>query len=136
MKNTPRTTAALEQALRHGVPPLPPADAARVSRACLSLADAAPAPRHRPHFLAKPAIRAAAGLLFLASAALLIRPAARPGTPAAPLPPLTADAFLYPFGALADTQTFADLAVESGKLAADLADLTAILNEHTLSILF
>ena len=133
MRKKSNPSTALETALRQTVPPLRAADPARVLSACARVTAAPPVPPLLlPQTFIKPLLRVAACCALLFGIAVLLRPR----TPAATvpnLPPVTFNGLT----ALRHAQALDNsLASEAATLASDLADLTAVLNERSLAILF
>ncbi len=133
MRKKSNSATALEAALRQAVPSLRSADPARVSKACARIAATPPvSPLHLPQTFIKPLLRVAACCALLLGIAVLLRPR-QPAETVPNLPSVT----LNDFTALMPKQAFENsLASEAANLATDLADLTAALNERSLSILF
>ena len=133
MQKNPAPATALETALRQAAPPLRAADPARVAQACARIAAAPPvSPLRLPQTFLKPLRRVAACLALLFVATVLLRPR----QPAVIVPELPSVTF-SDLAALMHTQTLeTSLNGEASNLAADLADLSAVLNERSLAILF
>jgi hypothetical protein len=123
----------MEERLRKSAPPLRAPDARRVAKACAHLASApSVSPLREPATFTKPLLRVAACLALLFGIALLMRPSKQ----AAPVPALPSMTF-NDLAALMKTSDLENaLASEVTDLASDLADLTAVLNDRTLAILF
>ena len=133
MRNTQHTRESLESALRQSAPPLRTADHARVEKACTRIASVPPLSALRePQTFMKPLLRIAACAALMLGIALLVRP--KPQNAAAlKLPSVS----LNDLTALMGSQNLENtLACEADALAADLACLTAILNDRSLAILF
>ncbi|MEI7901344.1 MAG: hypothetical protein WCK89_13920 [bacterium] len=133
MRKNPTLQAATEEKLRQSAPRLHAPDPARVAKACMRIASAPPhAPLRQLHTFAKPLLRVAACLALLFGVARLLRPT--PKTAAVPAwPSIT----FNDLATLMGTQDLENtLAGEASALAADLAELTAVLNDRTLAILF
>lgn len=140
--NTPTNReTAVEMRLRQTVPPLREPDLSRVSAACVRAASSSSAsPLREPRTFIRPLLRVAASFALLLGVAVLMRPkhpaAERLARPAVP-PSLPAVATFRDLADLMQRQDLANsLASEADNLSADLTDLTARLNERTLSILF
>jgi hypothetical protein len=133
MPNEPTHQTGFEKKLRQSVPTLCAPDPARVAEACARIASAPPvSPLREPRTFTKPLLRVAACLALLFGIALLLRPA-RQAAPVSPLPSITFDGLAV----LMKTQDLENtLACEATDLAADLAALSAALNDRTLAILF
>jgi hypothetical protein len=134
MRKNLQSQTALEERLRQNVPPLRAPDLTRVSRACMRSVSAPPvSPLRKPHTFTQPLLRVAACLTLLAGVALLIRPKPLATT----FPALPSAATFYELTTLMGTQSLENaLACEAADLASDLADLTAVLNDRTLALLF
>ncbi len=136
MRNLAEKNMNVEERLRRSVPPLRPADLARVATAFgrIKVGGDQPAPLCARQTFARPLIRTAAGLvLLLGLAAVLMRPQPPPAIAGADVPQMTTT-----FGDVADLiqrQEFA-LSGEADNLTDDLVVLTDALNENALAILF
>ena len=127
----------LEERLKRSVPPLAPANPARVAAACRRIAEAGAPPRQlAPISLMRRLARAAACLALAAGLASVLTRHYQPSrtTGEVNMPQVAT------FGDLADlmqNQKLAQaLAGEAANLTDDLANLTEALNTSTLSILF
>jgi hypothetical protein len=142
MNKRAQCQTTIEDLLRKSAPALRPPVASRVAAACERAAAApAPSPLREPRTFTRPLLRVAACLALLLGVAALMRPrppAAPPPQPTAAVPPsLPAVATFRDLADLMQRQELAtSLASEADNLTADLVDLTAILNERTLAILF
>lgn len=133
MRKNPTRQTDLETRLRRSVPPLRAPDPARVAKACARTAAAPPlSPLRAPRTFTRPLLRVAACLALLAGVVLLLRPPPR-ATPVPALPSLS----FNDLATLMKTQDLENsLAGEAADLASDLSDLTAVLNDRSLAILF
>ena len=133
MLNKQHKIEALENDLRQAAPPLGTPDHECVARACARIASSRPpSPLMNPHTFAKPLLRVAACLVLLCGLALLMRTKPQ-NTATLAFPTVT----FNELKTLTGTQNLESaLACEAADIATDLADLTTILNDRTLSILF
>ena len=133
MKNNPISPTMLEKRLRSGVPPLREPNPSRVDNACARLASPpALTPLRDPRTFVRPLLRVAACFAVLFGIALLVHLKSQPPTsPTLPSFKLSDIPFVVNAQSLEDA-----LAVEANDLALDLTDLSAVINQHTLAILF
>ena len=136
MKNRDLTAKTLEDALRRSVPHIGCANAARVARACGRVAGQPKENRHKLcHAFGRAALRMAACLLLVGGVLVVMKTLVsfpQAGTP-----------HIIPVPQLSDFATWESPSVvtgilsnESANLVSDIATLTTVLNERSLSILF
>ena len=133
MRNKQKIIEALENTLRHAAPPLGTPDPESVAKACMRIASSQPlSPLMNPHTFTQPLLRVAACIALLCGIALLMR-TKQQNTAALAFPTVT----FNELKTLTGTQNLESaLACEAADIATDLADLTTILNDRTLAILF
>ena len=139
MKHRDLTEKTLEDALRRSVPPIGCADAARVARVCGACRRVAGLPKENRHKLCHAFGRAAlriAACLVLAGGVLVVMKVFV-SFPVTETPHIVSVPQLSDFATWeSPTVVTGILSNESANLVSDIATLTTVLNERSLSILF